>query len=434
MLSSDQERALHVFEAGSNLFLTGPGGTGKSFLVKRFVASKKKVQVCAMTGTAAMLLDCKAATLHSWAGIGTGVGDLVAKVQASYMSRKKWRAAETLVVDEVSMMNQDLFEQLDAVGKAVRRSSRPFGGLQVIFCGDFCQLPPVRTDGTPAVYCFQSPLWKETFSHQIVLTTIHRQKEAEFCKILQQIRSGKITRSTFDLLQSRVLSEERQIAFPATRIVPTRDKADHINHTEYHKLDGPEVGFKAQLNKDHEMTTSKAKERATVPLQIMEIESENLMTRRVLPLLNLKVGTHVMCTHNVDESLCNGSQGVVRRFVARLPVVEFFHDGSLRTIYPVTIESERIPGLAVTQIPLMYAWAITIHKAQGATLAAAVIDVGSGIFEMGQTYTALSRLSSFDHLYLTSFDPSKIKTDPAVLAFYEELNARSKEKEKEKEI
>ena len=290
-----------------------------------------------------------------------------------------------------------------------------------MFCGDFCQLPPVCTDGTPASYCFESPLWKATFDHEILLTTIHRQKDASFCKILHQIRVGRISRSTFDLLMSRVLSEERQPAFPATRIVPTREKADGINCLEYAKLDTAEVVFKAKVNRHFEMTTTKTKERSSVPQQIVDIECDNLLHRRTTPSIHLKVGAHVMCTHNVDEALCNGSQGVVRRFVAALPVVEFFHDGSLRTIVPVTIESERVPGLAVTQIPLMYAWAITIHKAQGATLSAAVIDVGSGIFEKGQTYTALSRLSSFEHLYLTSFDPSKIKTDPLVHAFYERL-------------
>ena len=421
MLSPDQARALCAFETGCNIFLTGPGGTGKSFLIRRFVQSKKKVQVCAMTGTAAMLLECKASTLHSWAGIGTGAGDLVTKVTGSFMGRKKWRQVDILIVDEVSMLNQELFEQLDAVGKAVRKSARPFGGIQVVFCGDFCQLPPVSTDGTPSAYCFQSPLWPTTFEHEILLTTIHRQKDAAFCKILQQIRVGKITKSTYDLLMSRVLSEERRIAFPATRIVPTREKADRINATEYAKLEGPELSFHAKINRHFEMTTSKVKERSGIPQQVVENECDALMSRRVAPLINLKVGAHVMCTHNVDESLCNGSQGVVRRFSSGYPVVEYFHDGKERMMYAVTIESDRIPGLAVMQIPLMYAWAITIHKAQGATLDAAVVDVGSGIFEKGQTYTALSRLSSFDHLYLTSFDPSKIKTDPLVHAFYERL-------------
>ena len=101
--------------------------------------------------------------------------------------------------------------------------------------------------------------------------------------------------------------------------------------------------------------------------------------------------------------------------------MEFTHDRKERTMNRIVIESDKIPGLAVTQVPLMYAWAITIHKAQGATLDAAVIDIGSGIFEKGQTYTALSRLSSFEHLYLTSFDPTKIKTDPIVHSFYTNL-------------
>jgi ATP-dependent DNA helicase PIF1 len=106
-------------------------------------------------------------------------------------------------------------------------------------------------------------------------------------------------------------------------------------------------------------------------------------------------------------------------------VVRLEQGGDIRAILPVHIESDKIPGVAVTQTPLIYAWAITIHKAQGATLHAAVVDVGAGIFESGQTYTALSRLSSIDYLYLTSFDPSKIKTDPLVISFYGKLNEKT---------
>jgi ATP-dependent DNA helicase PIF1 len=424
MLSPDQEKAVEAFESGKNIFLTGPGGTGKSFLIRRFSVLKPKVQVCAMTGTAAMLLECNASTLHSWAGIGTGAGDLVAKVSGSFTSSKKWRRTNVLILDEVSMLNQELFEKLDAVAKSVRRSSRPFGGLQVVFCGDFCQLPPVSTDNVPSRYCFESPLWEITFEHQIMLTTIHRQKDVAFCNILQQIRTGKIKRSTYDMLMSRVLSEDRPLAFPATRIVPTRDKADKINRTEYEKLESSETSFHAKIIRYYESTPAKLKERSHIPQQVVDNECDYLLNRRVnSPVIHLKIGAHVMCTHNVDTSLCNGSQGVVKQIVGGLPVVAFMPDGKERTIFPVTIESERVPALAVTHIPLMYAWAITIHKAQGATLDAAVIDVGSGIFEKGQTYTALSRLSSFEHLYLTSFDPSKIKTDPVVHDFYAKMSS-----------
>ena len=420
-LSDDQDYALEVFRGCHNLFLTGPGGTGKSFLIRLFAESKKKVQVCAMTGTAAMLLACKATTLHSWAGIGTGAGDLVTKVSDSFVSRKRWKTVDILIVDEVSMMSLELFEQLDRIGKTIRRSEKPFGGIQVVFCGDFCQLPPVVTDGSNISYCFQSKIWKETFSHELVLTTIHRQKDVLFRKILQQIRTGKITRSSYDMLMTRVISEEHRPTFAVTRIVPTRDKADHINITEYLNLNSEEVVYTSKINKQHEMTPAKVKQRSFIPKQIVDNECDYLLNRRVNAEIKLKVGTHVMCTHNVDETLCNGSQGIVRSFLQGMPVVEFTHDRKERTMYKIVIESDKIPGLAVNQIPLMYAWAITIHKAQGATLDAAVIDIGSGIFEKGQTYTALSRLSSFEHLYLTSFDPSKIKTDPIVHSFYTEL-------------
>lgn len=420
-LSEDQMRAFRIFESGQNLFLTGPGGTGKSHLIRYMTQSSRKPQVCAMTGTAALLLECKASTLHSWAGIGTGEGDLLLKVTSSSKARKKWKQVKSLIVDEVSMMSAAMFEQLDAVAKSVRKSREPFGGIQIVFCGDFCQLPPVSSDAT--AYCFQSALWDATFPEQFVLTTLHRQKDPAFCKILQQLRMGKITRSSYDVLMSRVLSETLTMEGPATQLVPTRDRADRINKAEYMKLTGEEVTYTAELDRHFEMTTAKRKIRACIPSSYVELESENLRTKRITPMVTLKVGTHVMCTQNVDETLCNGSQGVVVRFEQGLPVVQWWN--GTRLVRPFTIESEKVPGVAVIHMPLMYAWAVTIHKAQGATLHSALIDVGTGIFEAGQTYTALSRLSSLDFLYLTSFDPNKIKTNPAVIAFYEKLAERA---------
>ena len=138
-LSEDQMRAFRIFDSGQNLFLTGPGGTGKSHLIRYMNQSSRKPQVCAMTGTAALLLECKASTLHSWAGIGTGEGDLLFKVTSSSKARKKWKQVKSLIVDEVSMMSAAMFEQLDAIAKSVRKSREPFGGMQVVFCGDFCQ-------------------------------------------------------------------------------------------------------------------------------------------------------------------------------------------------------------------------------------------------------------------------------------------------------
>jgi ATP-dependent DNA helicase PIF1 len=424
-LSEDQANACEAFEGGDNLFITGPGGTGKSHLIRLFCSNgqKEDVQVCAMTGTAAMLLECKATTLHSWAGIGAGNGELVERVMGNFVAKKRWRAVKVLILDEVSMLSQELFEKLDEIAKTVRRNTRPFGGIQVVFCGDFCQLPPVSDDGR-SKYCFESPLWEKTFKRQLVLTTIHRQKDASFCKVLHQIRLGRITKSSYDLLMSRVLRDGCEPEFPATRIVPTRDKADRINRTEYAKLEGAEHTFTANVTDRHDMTPSKARERARYSAQTVAYEKDNFAARRMPSVVQLKVGTHVMCTHNVDENLCNGSQGVVVSFSFGFPVVRLGRGSELRTISPVTVESDRVPGVAVTQMPLIYAWAITIHKAQGATLDTAIVDVGTGIFEAGQTYTALSRLSSMDYLYLTSFDPSKIKTDPAVISFYGKLQEK----------
>ena len=166
-LSIEQECALQQFENGDNLFITGEGGTGKTLLIRHLVQAAKhngrKIQVCAMTGFAALLLNCNARTIHSWSGIKLGKGELNSIVESiiyNHVARNMWRNTDILIVDEVSMMSKRIFDILSHVGKKVRKCyDKPFGGLQLIFVGDFFQLPPVATndalDGDES-FCFES--------------------------------------------------------------------------------------------------------------------------------------------------------------------------------------------------------------------------------------------------------------------------------------
>jgi ATP-dependent DNA helicase PIF1 len=155
-LSEEQKQAFNKYVRGDNIFITGPGGAGKSALIRMIYADAyskfKDIHVTAMTGCASILLNCKAKTLHSWAGIGLGNGTteyLINKIKKNKFLKAIWKATEILVVDEVSMLSLKLFEMLNAIGKAVRGNSKPFGGIQLIFSGDFFQLPPVGDKDEP---------------------------------------------------------------------------------------------------------------------------------------------------------------------------------------------------------------------------------------------------------------------------------------------
>ena len=441
-LSPEQEQALRDFNLGKNIFLTGPGGTGKTALIRRMVAACKadgrRVQVCALTGCAAILLNCQAKTVHSWAGIGlaNGPADIIVKrlIDNKYKI-KNWQKIDVLIIDEVSMMSQKIFEILDSIGRSVlkRKAHLPFGGIQVIFSGDFYQLPPVNTgnslDETEGAFCFESPRWIETFppAQVIQLRKIFRQTDDTYTKILNQIRTGRLTKSSFDSLLSHV-AKPLPTNFVPTILFPRRKDVDGINAIEFAKLSAPEKKYKLDRIDPLLLVPALAwSAESLYELNADQREMEyNYLTASIMAEkeLILKKGTQVMCIANIDtespEPVVNGSQGIVIDFVGELPLVQF-NNGSRRTVGYHHWISEKQATVGVKQIPLIYAWAITIHKAQGVSLELAQIDAGNNIFECGQTYVALSRVKSLNGLYLTAFNPQKIKVNRKVQEFYSTL-------------
>ena len=468
-LSTEQTAALSEYKAGKNIFLTGPGGSGKTALIKQMVdlskARGQKVQVCALTGCAAILLNCQAKTVHSWAGIGiaSGPADLVVRrVLASKYKRANWQKIDTLIIDEVSMMSLKIFDILDEIGRNCRPDKRhlPFGGLQIVCSGDFYQLPPVGSKEEPETiaFCFESENWAKTFGAVIQLKTIFRQTDLEYTAILNQIRVGKLNRTALDNLLRQVNkpfpppAEERpncvvglgvvvadttlvvsaitEAKIRPTILLPLRKDVDLINRRELAKLVQPEFRFKLAPATEEElmaqMGTATGEKRGNVSAQEKEFAYKFLCDHlRCDEELVLKVGAQVMCVVNIDmeseQPLVNGSQGIVVSFLNGLPCVQF-HNGHKRAISPYIWASESVATVGVKQIPLIHAWAITIHKAQGVSLEMAQIDAGQNIFECGQTYVALSRVKSLNGLYLTSFDPQKIRVNKKVQEYYTGLD------------
>lgn len=384
-MTPEQDEAIQDWRSGQNLFITGQGGTGKSQVIKYIWEHDPTVHVTAMTGCAALLLGCGAKTLHSWAGLG------IASELPHVSALSRWRKTKTLIVDEVSMMSADLFEKLDRIGRRLRKSNKLFGGIQLILSGDFFQLPPVE-----GLFCFKSPLWS---FKTIVFTTNFRQSDPLYQEMLTQIRQGKLSKASVRALKGRVIAGDG-----FTRLVPTRSKADKINQTEYSKLEGPEYDFPLQR-----VCPEGLKGMYTSDL-------DSLVKHARLDHLKLKVGTRVMCTVNLTPTICNGSQGVVERFDGGMPVIKFSTGTMTMTPHLWPVEDQRTIGVA--QLPLMHAWAITIHKSQGATLDTAVIDIGKDMFEAGQAYVALSRVKAFSGLYVSELDFSRFLLDTDVVAFY----------------
>ena len=453
--SLEQQVCFNKYLKGENLFITGPGGTGKSFLIKNIVADaeekKKVIKVCALTGCAAILLQCKATTLHMFSGIGLASKKNSIIIEELFTKKryklKNWKGLEILIIDEVSMMSLKILLLLDLIARKFYKKNVPFGGLQVIFTGDFYQLSPVfsnynekEQEKEDSMYCFQHELWDQLFikENQIVLKTIYRQNDELLLKVLKYVRKGQITPSTKAILQSRIFNDEDLDLIKKEKVLtilsPIKRDVEFINAKEYLKLDNSDSEITHNLfyvdlsakNNDCE------KEKNGVYMFELLLKSNEHLKREYDFLaaniiaekcLKLKIGTHVMCVVNINVCgelhIANGSQGIIVGFNEdNLPYVKFNNSKDPILIDYYIWKSEVHKMVGVSQIPLIYSWAITIHKAQGLTLENAIIDIGSNIFAYGQTYVALSRLKSLEGLYLTSFDYSKIKCNPLVKAFY----------------
>jgi ATP-dependent DNA helicase PIF1 len=438
-LSLEQQIAFDKYIQGENIFITGPGGSGKSELIKKIYdhASRnfKSIQVTALTGCASILLNCKAKTIHSWSGIGLGNGsveEILRKVKMNKYATNAWKNTDVLVVDEVSMLSLKLFDTLNIIGKKIRGdNNKGFGNIQLVFSGDFFQLPPVgdKDDIDSQRFCFESLDWNHVFPTQIQLKKIFRQKDEIYSCILNQIREGKIKKKSCNLLSQYVgRKHDENLIVEPTKLFPTRVKVEAVNFEKMSLLKCEEREFNIKYIKDLNNTRSSSGENMGNKEKEIQIELDFLANNLVCEkTMKIKIGAQVMSIINISSDIglgvCNGSQGIVTGFcdITGCPRVKF-NSGVEMIMTRNTWLSEKIPGVGVSQIPLILAWALTIHKSQGATLDVAEIDVGSGIFECGQTYVALSRVKNLEGLYLTSFDVTKIRINKKVKEYYEGLN------------
>ena len=434
-LTVEQEEAINEVLAGKSIFLTGPGGVGKSHLIRelkeRVLLAGKTIDVTAMTGCAALQLECGAKTLHSWASIGLGkepVHELIKTLlwKKNIHARNRWKFTDILVIDEVSMLTSDLLEKLDQIARKFRNNQfKCMGGLQLVLVGDFAQLPPVMQNDISGSFIenpmlFDSEIWKEVVEKTICLKQIQRQSNPILQTILNQARMGALTKESIDILESRHISKHTIGDILPTQIYSMNHKVDSINDRKLDEINSELiVRIATACSSSKKDSLSPNMDDPEVKRALSKLDND----ASYVPLLCMKIGAQVMLIKNIDveAGFVNGSRGVIIRFTQIGEPVVRFMNGDEKSLKLEAWMSEDIPEVGKMQYPIRIAYAITTHKSQGATLDCALIDIGKDIFEFGQAYVALSRVKTLEGLFISNLQIDRIKAHPRVIEFYKSL-------------
>ncbi|MFA6269812.1 MAG: helix-turn-helix domain-containing protein [Candidatus Paceibacterota bacterium] len=398
-----QKEALNILKTGRNVFLTGAAGSGKTHILREYINYLRdlnaQIGITASTGIAATHMG--GTTIHSWSGVG--IRDNLSKSDIEEIAEKKHikkniSEAKVLVIDEISMLHHFRLDLIEKIIKKIKNSDEPFGGMQVVFCGDFFQLPPVRKSFEPEVFfAYHSETWKKLDLKICYLSEQHRQNDLEYLKILNAVRDAKVSNEILEILNTRF---NKKPEFEPTKLYSHNRDVNSENETELEKISGKVFEYEMQ---------EKGR-----PYMI-----ENLQKSCLAPkILRLKVGAKIMFVkNNFEEGFVNGTLGVV---------VKCTHDEiHVKTVSGKVIEVEqeswRIEEegkskAEITQYPLRLAWAITVHKSQGMSLDSAEIDL-SASFERGMGYVALSRVRSLAGLFLKGLNEMALKVNEEVLEF-----------------
>lgn len=400
-----QSQALSVLLGGESVFLTGPPGAGKTFVlnefVKRATRTGKTVAVTASTGIAATHIG--GTTIHSWSGLGIrdhlGARDKQ-QLAANAKLVKRYNGTDVLVIDEVSMLHGHRLDMVNETCKLLRKSERPFGGLQVVLVGDLFQLPPVSRGAETVDFVHESAAWNELNLQACYITEQHRQQNDGLLELLEAMRGGELESFHEELLSER-LGKRPEASKPVTRLYAHNVDIDTVNQRHLDAL--------SQNSYEYAMDTKGAAAKVE-QLRRSVLAPENL---------ELKTGAEVMfVANNPAAGFVNGTRGKIVDFRDGQPVVELYK--SKRNIkvtqHSWKLEEDGRVRAEVAQLPLRLAWAITIHKSQGMSLDAAEIDLSKS-FTPGMGYVALSRVRSIDGLYLSGINQMALQMHPAIYEF-----------------
>lgn len=402
-----QKTALKILKSGQNVFLTGSAGTGKTYVLNEYIHYLKSRRiiptVVAPTGIAASHLNGQ--TIHSYFSLG--LRDSVDDSFISLLLDKKklqtrFKKLKVLIIDEISMVSPNIFSAMDKILQAFKENKEPFGGIQVVLSGDFFQLPPISQSNDSKRFSWQSPSWKMLDLQTCYLQKKFRQDDNQLIFVLDEIRSGKISEQTYNILNQRY-EKELGIAFTPTKLYTHNLDVDRINNNELNRL--PSSGITYNYKSEGAKTNIEK-------LFKSALVQEELTLKKDAVVMFIK--------NNPEKYYINGTTGVVIDFSKDeqpLPIVKLSNGYVIKVEFEDwAIENEKGKVSAkISQIPLKLAWAITIHKSQGMTLDAAQIDL-SKTFEVGQGYVALSRIKNIEGLKLMGFNEKALSVDPLILS------------------
>ncbi|MEI8174346.1 MAG: PIF1 family DEAD/DEAH box helicase [bacterium] len=412
-----QDQALDILKTGANVFLTGEPGAGKTHTINNFVNYLRSCDVepsiTASTGIASTHIG--GMTIHSWSGIGIRTKldkyDLDKIASSEYISRRILRT-RVLIIDEISMLSMNMLEMVDMVCREVKQNSEPFGGIQIILVGDFFQLPPIikREDNIKqnslikdnknlGIFAYDSGAWERAHFVVCYLAEQHRQDDADFLSVLSGIRANSVSKKHYEHIATRRINVE-DMPENITKLFSHNFDVDRVNNAELAKLDGETKLF---------TMSGSGNDKVVEVLKKGCLSPENL---------ELKIGAVVMCTkNNQKERFVNGTLGIVTGYdeFSGQPIVKTRNGRSI-VVAPMdwAVEENGKIRAQITQVPLRLAWAITVHKSQGMSMDAAIMDL-SQVFEFGQGYVALSRVRRLSGLYLLGINEHALKVHPEIL-------------------
>lgn len=410
-LNQGQQRGITILNGKSNVFLTGQAGVGKTTLVKTFLSyqNTRRFPVVASTGVAALLAGGR--TAHSAFGLGTMQGGPLPTIRRALENPKVvarlnyWKG---FLIDEVSMVDAAMFGTMEHICRQARENDKPWGGLRVIAVGDFAQLPPVDIYNRPQKnWAFKSAVWGRSQFFNIMLTEVMRTSHPEFIEVLNFVRRGIVNEQVEHFLESHRLHDEKD--FDGTRLFGKRADVDAYNRQKLRELPGEEISIETEYM-GADWAVQQLKKRVPVGDEV-----------------TLKKGALVMIrTNDPDDRYVNGSLGWVVSCESKYDPqiqIRLMDSGEYiwldKYTWPMN-DGDGNPIAEARNFPLSLAYAMTIHKTQGATLDKVLINA-SDFWEAGQCYVALSRVRSPEGLFIKAWEPSSILADKEVMAFYDKL-------------
>lgn len=406
-LTPCQDRAFSALQGAENIFVTGGAGSGKSFLIRHFLSSKdsREFPVLASTGAASVLVGGR--TFHSFFGLGIMEGGVEATVEKAAKNRqvnRRLKQIKGFIVDEVSMLSGPTLRAAEIIARRIRGNDLPWGGLRVVAVGDFAQLPPVeRNTSSHRGWAFLDPVWEWSGFNTCYLRTQTRCKDSEYMRILGFVREGMVNADVRSYLDSKLAAHaEGSTDFDGTRLFPRRDETERFNLRKLDELTSKEEKFETVYSGDSRSLES-LKKYAPIPEALV-----------------LKAEALVMLRQNDPQGRwVNGSTGHVHKISPSRLTIRLLNGRFIEieksSFSLMDAEGETIAS--AVNFPVSLAWATTIHKAQGATLDRMMVNLAN-LWEPGQAYVALSRLTQGQDLFIERWDVRSIRVDPKVVQFY----------------